>query len=236
MIAKKQKPTLAQLQKKISNAIVFIEKDPKTYNSIYFDDRGLTLEATDDYAIVGRLSFRMVFNSIVSGGYSRVHLVVQKIIEMAHSYGCKVEKNGTFINSYWKLWENISTSDKDEKEKLEDLSILSMFSSWIDVQQCTIFSLSERTQDVFTLQFAHRAFALFFGILSKPYDKDMTNVDLMKEFDKELKSFIKENKETFVVLKKETEEQRKEAIANAMEQNDIEENNNDEEENNNNQK
>lgn len=217
----KKKPTLSQLQKKIENAVVFVERDNKSYNSVYFDDRGLSLEVTNDFAVVSRLSFRMIFNAIVPSGYSRIYLVIKKIIEMAQNYGCDIEKDGKNIKSFWTLWENVTNSNKGEIEKTEDTSILALFSSWLDVQHCSVFSLSERVQDVFTIQFMHKAFVLLFGVLSKPYDKDMTNVDIMKEFEKELKAFIKEKHGAFVVLQKETEEKKAQELANAMEQAEI---------------
>ena len=42
-----KKQTNAQLQRRIANAVVHIDKD-KSYQSVYWSDKGLRLETTDE--------------------------------------------------------------------------------------------------------------------------------------------------------------------------------------------
>jgi hypothetical protein len=56
------------------------------------------------------------------------------------------------------------------------------------------------------------------GSISKFYEKDMTNKELLSEIAKEFDNYRNGVKEEFVVMKKETEEDRKQAIANAMQE------------------
>lgn len=212
--AKEKKPTRAQIESKVKNALVFVPRD-KEYKEIYFSDRGLRLAITSDYAIVGRLSFQFVFNRVVPNGYSVNYIIIEKIIEMAEEYGC-ITKNdeGEEIYSYWTLFDNISTSGKEGATI--DLSIFCMFSIWINTQQHTLFGMSDNMRDSFTLQAIHDVNTLIYGVMSKPYEKDMSNKDLFVELQSALIEYIADIKDEYEVLKKETEEEKQLALADAL--------------------
>ena len=73
MADNKQKETKGDLERRMRNAIVLVPKD-KYYQGIYFDDKGLRLEVTGDFAIVTTGFHRHVFSSFTSQGASRPYI------------------------------------------------------------------------------------------------------------------------------------------------------------------
>ena len=65
-----KKPTKGDLEKKMRSAVVFVPKDRETI-SVYFDDKGLRLTATEDFAIIATGAHQHVYRSITVSGVSR---------------------------------------------------------------------------------------------------------------------------------------------------------------------
>ena len=80
MDAKKQ--TNGQLQRRIANAIVLIDKTKDT-KSVYFDDKGLRLTVNEDYAIIETGYHRHIFSNFTSAGVSKPWLYTQRLVDIA---------------------------------------------------------------------------------------------------------------------------------------------------------
>ena len=211
-----KKPTNAQLQKRISRAVVHIDRTKDT-KEVFFDDRGIRIVISDERAIISQLSFMMTFDEIVSGGYSRNYMVLNRIVEMVDEYDCVVvnEKEEKCV-SFWKLYDSVKNSTKEGHEA--DNGIITKFIIWFGVMQSSMFMLSERTDFTFALGTQYAMNGIISGSISKFYEKDMTNKELLAEIAKEFDTYRDSVKEEFVVMKKETEEDRKQAIANAIQE------------------
>ena len=79
----KKKPTNAQLQKRIENAIVFVPKTKDTI-SIFFSNKGIRLVADSDGCVIETNYHRHVYSNITSAGVSRPYLYTKRIIEIAN--------------------------------------------------------------------------------------------------------------------------------------------------------
>ena len=118
-VAKKndKKPTNAQLQRRIDTAYVFVPKD-KESKSIFFDDKGLRLTVTLDYAIVETLGHSHVFRQFVGGNISRPYIYLKRFVDFAfdnlESIEAKDDKNNPIGYSYAKMFEVLK--EKDEVE------------------------------------------------------------------------------------------------------------------------
>ena len=211
-----KKPTNAQLQKRISRAIVHIDRTKDT-KEVFFDDRGIRIVISDERAIISQLSFMMTFDEIVSGGYSRNYMVLNRMVEMVDEYDCVVvNEKGEKSVSFWKLYDSVKNSTKEGHEA--DNGIITKFIIWFGVMQSSMFMLSERTDFTFALGTQYAMNGIISGSISKFYEKDMTNKELLAEIAKEFDTYRDSVKEEFVVMKKETEEDRKQAIANAIQE------------------
>lgn len=212
----KKKPTNAQLQKRISKAVIHIDRTKDT-KEVFFDDRGIRIVISDGRAIISQLSFMMAFDEIVSGGYSRNYMVLNRIAEMVDDYDCiETNEKGEKSVSFWKLYDSVKNSTKEGHEA--DNGIITMFIIWFGVMQSSMFLLSERSDYTFALGTQYAMNGIISGSISKFYEKDMTNKELLSEIAKEFDNYRKGVEEEFVVMKKETEEDRKQAIANAMQE------------------
>ena len=80
----KKKPTNAQLQKRIENAIVFVPKTKDTVN-IFFSDKGVRLIADNDGCVIETNYHRHVYSNITSAGLSRPYLYTKRVIEIANN-------------------------------------------------------------------------------------------------------------------------------------------------------
>ena len=62
-----KKLTNAQLQKRLKNAILHVDRT-KAYRAVMFADRNLKIEIEEDVAIISRLSYRLCFDKVVASG------------------------------------------------------------------------------------------------------------------------------------------------------------------------
>lgn len=216
-----KKPTNGQLQKRISNAVIHVDRTKDT-KEVYFEDRGIRIVVSDGRAIISQLSFTMVFDEIVAGGYSRIYATLSHVVDVAHKYDCMVvdNKGNKTGYSFWKLRDEINKSNKEGHEI--DAAIVTKFHIWFSLHQSSMFLLSERPDFTFAMGAQYALNAIISGAISKPYDKDMTNKDLFKVISDEFNTFRENYKEEDIVLRKETDEERKQAIAKAMEEDAIE--------------
>jgi hypothetical protein len=140
---------------------------------------------------------------------------------MVQRYDCtkESEKVGKYI-SYWKLWDAV----REKEAQQGDLGVFTVFSCWFDVLQSTLFLCPEKNDEMFALNSIYVLNSYVHEVLSKPYDKDMTNKELSIEISKLFNQYIAEMGEEQVVLHKETKEEQEQAIADAMAADEVEQN------------
>lgn len=213
-----KKLTNAQLQKRLKNAVLHIDKT-KAYRAVMFADRNLKIEIEEDVAIISRLSYSLCFNKVVAGGYSRVYMILANVVDMVKRYDCIKEndKVGKFT-SYWKLWDAV----REKEAEQGDLGVLTIFSVWFDVLQSTLFLCPEKADETFALNTIYVLNTYVHGVLAKPYDKDMTNKELMIEIANEVNEYIAQMGDEYVVLHKETKEEQEQAVADALAEEQVE--------------
>lgn len=213
----KTKPTNGQLQRRIDRAVLHIDRTKDT-KEVYFSDRGIRIVISDDVAIISRLSYTLMFNKIVPGGFSVNYNVLSSIVDAAQSYDCTaVDKDGNKYISFWKLYESVKQQDTIESKVY--LYKLNSFIIWWSTQQSTMFLMNEEPRFAFMLNAVYVTNTIIGGVISKPYEKDMTNKELFEEISKGLEDFrAKDETEDYVVLKKETKEDIDNAIAAAMQE------------------
>lgn len=205
--------TNGKLIKRLKNAVLHVDKT-KEYRAVMFGDRGIKIEIEEDVAIISRLSFNLCFSKVVSGGYSRIYMMLASVVDMVNRYDCiaEDEKVGKFT-SYWKMWDAVRNNEAQEG----GLGILTVFSVWFDVLQSTLFLAPERADETFALNAIYTTQMMIHGVLSKPYDKDMTNKELWAEIEVAIKDYMAQmTDEDYVVIKNETKEEREQAVAEAM--------------------
>lgn len=110
-----KKLTNGQLQNRLRNAILHIDKTNDT-KSVYFDDKGFRLTVNEDYAIIETGFHRHVYNAFTPQGVSRPYLYTKRFIDMALSNDCLIKNSkGETTRSYGKLFDTLKNKeDKNE--------------------------------------------------------------------------------------------------------------------------
>ena len=198
---KKKKPSKVQMENRIKNALLFVTKD-KDYIGVYFDDKGLRLECTSDFAVVSTNFHRHVFSSVTSSGLSRPYMYIRRFITLANEY-CQPEKdeNGNVSRSYVKLMETLK-----EREDNTEYNIAWYIDKWLYNIFQPLYSIGEDTASTFLVyeDFLHNI-ARNDVILSEKTD-DITNKQFVERVLKDMDEFTKNIEEQIIFPKKTDEE------------------------------
>jgi len=135
----KKKPTNAQLQKRIANAILHVDRTKET-QSIFFDDKGLRLTVNEDFAIIETGFHRHVFNNFTNDGVCRPWLYTRRMIEIANDNDCKVNDG----YSYQRLMQVLN--DKEDKG---EYNIATYYDWWLMNIFSPLYSIGENEAQCF---------------------------------------------------------------------------------------
>ena len=192
----KKKPTKAQIENRIKNAIVFIPKD-KDYSGVYFADKGLRLEVTQDSAIVSTTFHRHVFDAYTSSGFSRPYLYTKRIIEIALENDCKTE-NGY---SYAKLLETLKA-----KEDKAEFNVATYFSWYLYNIFSPLYTIGENEMESFIVYLDYVYGIAKNAVLLAERTEDVTDKSFVEAVLKNFKEFT-EHLNGRVLLPKLTDEE-----------------------------
>lgn len=176
---KQKKPTNAQLQKRIANALIHVDKT-KDCQTIFFDDKGLRLTVTEDFAIIETGYHRHVFNNYTSDGISRPWLYTKRIIEIANENDCKVGDG----YSYQRLMDVLK--DKEDKS---DYNIATYIDWWLMNVFAPLYSIGENEAQAFMVYLDYMHNIAKNSILFEEHKDGLTNkqfidkyIDLIRDF------------------------------------------------------
>lgn len=177
------KPTNAQLLKRLKNAVVHIDKD-KSYQSVYWSDKGLRLETTDEYCVISTGFHRHIFNAFNSAqGVSRPYLYTKRVIEIANDNLKDIEIDGGY--SFQKLLEVLKA-----KEDKSDYNIVTYVSWWLEIIFAPLYSIGESEAHSFLVYESYLHNLARQAVLLSEKKEDMTNKQFFDEVIKNMQEFI----------------------------------------------
>lgn len=206
-----------QLQRKISNSLVFVPKD-KGYQVVFFEDKMIKLECTYDFCVITTGYHRHVFDAVnfnMGIGYSRPYLYTKKIIEIAFNENCQTDK-GTF--TYEHMLEVLALkSDKS------DYNIATYYQWWLFNIFQPLYAIGENEIETFLVyeQYLHNIARS--KIILGEKDKDITNRMFIDDVLETERKFT-EGMEEMVVFRKLTDEEAGKKEFDAIEEQSIERN------------
>ena len=173
-----KKPTNAQLSRRIQNAVVLVEKDKDT-KSIFFDDKGLRLTITMDYAIIETGAHRHIFDFITpSGNVSRPYIYTKRFVEIADENDCIIEdRQGNKLRSYAKLFDVLKK--KDDKT---EYNIATYFDWWAFIIFDGLYSIGEGEASSWIVYFKYMCSIATNHILLEEHKEDVSNKQFVKRF------------------------------------------------------
>lgn len=203
-----KKPTKGDLEKKMRSAVVFVPKDRETI-SVYFDDKGLRLTATEDFATIATGAHQHVFRSVTVAGVSRPYLYTKRFIEFALENDCTVKDDkGVVRHSYAKL-----ISVLKDKENKTQYNLAWFIDLWLNNIFSPLYSIDETEIASFLVyeQYLHNV-ARSQVILSE-HTEDMTNLQFVDALIDNEKKYLEGMKEAVIIHKKTDEEKTQEEVA-----------------------
>ena len=203
--------TKKELERRIENAIVIVPKTKNT-KSVYFDDKGLRLTITDDYAVIETGFHCHVFNQITSVGISRPYLYTKRVIDIALDNDCFVKDGTSVSRSYEKLLEMLN-----EEEDKTDYNI-AVYYSWF-VFNCfqPLYSIGESEVESFLVYEMYLHNIARQAVLLSEKKEDMTNKQFFNEVIKNMQDFI-EGVDESVIFHKMTDEEMAQANISAIQE------------------
>lgn len=196
-----RKPTNAELQRRIKNALLFVPKTKDT-KSVFFSDKGLRLTVNEDVALVGTGYHTHVFSNFTAGGVSVPFLYVKTITELGLEYGIvKDEKGNPTGYSYAVMLQTLK--DKGKESEYDT----AYYMSWYFLNIFSpLFLLGTTEAESFMVYLDYICNIARNTVLLTEHKEDMTNQQFVDAFIKNVKDIVKDVPES-VILHKLTDEE-----------------------------
>lgn len=208
--------TKGELERRMRNAIVLVPKTKDTV-SVFFDDKVLKLTATDDFAVIETGFHRHVFNQLTPSGVSRPYLYTKRFIEIAIENDCVVyDAKGNPTRSYAKLMDVL----KNKEDKTE-YNLCWFVDLWLYNIFQPLYGIDETESAAFLIydNYLHNIARNQIILLEK--EKDITNIDFIKQEHELVNKFIDGMKEA-VIFHKLTDKELQEREISALQENEQE--------------
>lgn len=178
MMKQQKKPTKGDMERRMHNAIVLVPKDKDT-QSVYFDDKGVRLVITSDFAIIGTMFHRHVFNALTASGVSRPYIYTKRFIEIALANESSIlvkDEKGNTKRSYAKLFATLK-----EKEDKSEYNIAWFYDLWLSNIFAPLYGIGETESEAFLVyeQYLHNVARNHLILSEKP--DGMTNKQFIKQ-------------------------------------------------------
>jgi hypothetical protein len=194
----KKKPTNAQLQKRIENAIVFVPKTKDTI-SIFFSDKGVRLVADNDGCVIETNYHRHVYSNITAAGVSRPYLYTKRVIEIANDNLDSIKTESGY--SYQRLIDVLK-----EKEDKSEYNIVVYYEWFLFNIFQPLYGIGETEIESFLVYEDYIHNIARNTILLSEKTEDMTNKQFVQKVFDNMKEFT-DNLEENILFPKKTDEQ-----------------------------
>lgn len=187
MINQQKKPTKAEMERRMNNAIVLVPKDKDT-KSIYFDDKALRLTVTSDFAVVATMFHQHVFNALTASGVSRPYLYTKNFIEIVLAQGDEImvkDARGNRVRSYARLFSVL-----EAKEDKNEYNLAWYYDLWLNNIFNPLYGIGESESEAFLVyeQYLHNVARNHLILSEKP--EGMTNIRFVNETMELVKKYI----------------------------------------------
>ena len=207
----KKKQTKEELERRMRNAVVLIPKD-KEYESIWFDDKGLRLTITADFAIVETLFHRHIFNAVNALGISKPYVYISNFIHIAQANDCETkDAKGQPTCSYKKLFDSLQA-----REDKTQYNICWYVDKWLYNIFQPLYELGESERETFLSYETYLHNIAKNSVILEEKKKNVTNKEFINRICKLEKSFVGEGVEEFVLFEKMSDKERRELEAEAV--------------------
>lgn len=195
-----KKPTASQLERRLNNAVIHIDKTKDT-QSIYFSDKGLRLTVNKEYAIIETGFHRHVFNSFTSFGISRPWMYVKRILEIALRLAETGDIKTDTGYSYQKMFEYLQ-----EQEDKTQYNIAQYVDWWLFNIFSSLYEIGESQAETWLVfeRFAHNLARQ--QVIYEEKENDVTDKQFFEKMVSLEREMVNDNVEQ-VIFRKLTDEE-----------------------------
>lgn len=197
----KKKITNGQLQNRLRNAILHIDKTKDT-QSVFFDDKGLRLTVNEDFAIIATGFHQHVFTNFTAQGVSRPYLYTKRFIEIALANDCTIkDAKGNVTRSYGKLLGILK-----EKEDQKEFQVAWYIDLWFNNIFHPLYGIGESEAESFLVYESYLHNIARNKVIMSEKINDMTNLDFIEAVMQEVKAYT-DGMDKRTIFKKKTDEE-----------------------------
>lgn len=205
-----KRPTNAQLQKRIKNAVIFIPRTKDT-QEIFFSDKGVRLVVDIDGCVIETNYHRHVYSNITGSGVSRPYLYTKRVIEIANENIDAIKMEDGY--SYQRLLDVLKS-----KEDKSEYNIVVYYEWFLFNIFQPLYGIGETEIESFLVYEDYLHNIARNAILLSEKTEDVTNRQFIQKVIDNIKEFT-DNLEERVLFPKKTDEERvKEEIESIQEQ------------------
>ena len=137
-----KKPTAAQLERRLTNAVMHIDRTSKT-REIYFSDKGLRLVDCEEHVLVQTGFHTHVFSKVTSSGYSRpaLYVRIRLSITLLHTF------HGG-LKSFLLLYTQLMKMPRHNSTYISSISIILLHSTYSCLSTRTVSRTSSSSSTV----------------------------------------------------------------------------------------
>lgn len=193
-----------QMARRMQNALVFVPKD-KDYKGVYFGDKGLRLEVSDDTAVVSTGFHQHIFRRVTASGISRPYIYVSQFIDIAlANEDCKTADG----YSYSRLFSSLK-----EKEDKTDYNICWYIDLWLFNIFQPLYSIGESEAEMFLVYETYLHNIARNAVTLGTKEKDITNRSFIEMVIGNEKAYVEGLEEKVIFPKEEQDAAEKEQDA-----------------------
>ena len=186
-----KKLTAAQLERRLLNAVMHIDKTKNT-REIYFSDKGLRLIDCDEHVLIQTGFHTHVFSKVTANGYSRPALYVSRLIDIALSDGEYIsasKEDKTY--SYKKLFEILKSREDRTQYNI------AMYVDWYlyNVFQ-PLYQIDENAASQFLVYYNYMNNIACNSVFLEEHKDGLTNKQFIEHRDEIMKEFMKNLEES----------------------------------------
>lgn len=216
----KKKMTNAQLEKRLRNAVLHIDRTKDT-KQVFFDDRGLRVVVNEDWACIGCGNYTITFRVITPSGISTQYTFLKRFLDVALAnesrYTIKDAKGNPF-RSYALFIKTLEKEHADGNDPENDYLWLWYVDKWIFNYECQLASLGESPAQSFATyeQYMHNAACSHVFLSEKT--EDMTNHQYVANVIAKLQQYMEGVSENIIFAAQTDDEKAQAEIAALNEQ------------------
>lgn len=140
---KEKKQSKAQLEKRINNAFLMVDKGNE-FKSIYFADRGIGIYICKDYISMSSDFHQHLWRKILGYGFNKPCLYLEMLVDTANKYITEITDKNDKDEIYYSFAKLMKLESTTSNEKV----LIQMVDRWIYLVNESIYSISNDPIDL----------------------------------------------------------------------------------------